>query len=111
MGIEMLVGARISPERGPQFQPWLDADTKKSGPVLYLAAEGSESLVERMKAWEIHHDTTVLVDGFQVIRTPPDLSDGAGRNCGGQAVPQLGYHNGLRDVAAHKWLWSSIVID
>jgi hypothetical protein len=57
---------------------WLGADVTKSGPVLYLAAEGSESLVERMRAWEIHHDTTVPAAGFQVVRNPPDLSDEEG---------------------------------
>ena len=57
---------------------WLEADVTKSGPVLYLAAEGSETLVERMKAWKIHHDTTVPAIGFQVVRNPPDLSDEEG---------------------------------
>jgi archaellum biogenesis ATPase FlaH len=57
---------------------WLDADVTKSGPVLYLAAEGSETLVERMKAWEIHHETIVPPEGFQVVRNPPDLTDGEG---------------------------------
>ena len=57
---------------------WLEAEVTKSGPVLYLAAEGSETLVERMRAWEIHHTTTVPPDGFQVVRNPPDLSDGEG---------------------------------
>jgi RecA-family ATPase len=57
---------------------WLDADVTKSGPVLYLAAEGAETLVERMTAWEIHHDTIVPAEGFQVVRNPPELTDGEG---------------------------------
>ena len=58
--------------------PWLDAEVMKRGPVLYLAAEGSETLVERMEAWEIQHETIVPAEGLQVVRNPPDLTDEEG---------------------------------
>ena len=54
---------------------WLEAEVHQSGPVLYLAAEGTETLVERMAAWEIQHQATVPWDGFQVVQHPPELTD------------------------------------
>lgn len=87
-------------------QPWLGAEVKNPGPVLYLAAEGSESLVERMKAWEIHHHTTVPTDGFQVVRNPPDLTDGGGIDVLCQALECRPYSAVVIDTFGKSLGWA-----
>ena len=85
---------------------WLEAEVTKSGSVLYLAAEGSETLVERMKAWEIHHHATVPPDGFQVVRNPPDLSDGEGIDALCEALKSRAYSLVVIDTFGKSLGWA-----
>jgi hypothetical protein len=53
---------------------WLEAEMLGSGPVLYIPAEGSETLTERLRAWEIQHDRSVPKNRFCIATSIPDLS-------------------------------------
>jgi hypothetical protein len=51
-------------------EPWLGHEIYTSGPVLYVAAEGSETLIERLQAWSVQHDRPLedLERGFFTLR-------------------------------------------
>jgi hypothetical protein len=72
-------------------QPWLGADTRKSGAVLYIAAEGAETLIERLNAWSVQHDRAVPADSFFTIESAPQLSEGVYMDVLCAALDSRGY--------------------
>jgi hypothetical protein len=54
---------------------WLGNEITKQGPVLYVAAEGVETIAERLDAWCQQTGLAVPSDQFQVMTTPTQLHD------------------------------------
>jgi AAA domain-containing protein len=54
---------------------WLGTDVIRQGPVLYVAAEGPETIAERLDAWCIEHDAEIPSDQFLVMTEPARLSE------------------------------------
>ena len=54
---------------------WLGHEVKSQGPVLYIAAEGVETITERLDAWGQQTGLSVPSDQFQVMTTPAQLND------------------------------------
>lgn len=52
--------------------PWFGREILRTGPVIYLAAEGAEGINQRITAWEQFHDATVG-DDFIVIGEGPNF--------------------------------------
>jgi hypothetical protein len=58
-------------------RPWLGHEVKSQGPVLYVAAEGVETIAERLDAWCAQNGLTVPSDQFHVMTAPAQLHDPA----------------------------------
>src|ERR1039458_4579545 len=56
-------------------RPWLGNEVTQRGPVLYVAAEGVETIAERLDAWHQQTGLVVPSDQFQVMITPTQLHD------------------------------------
>jgi len=56
-------------------RPWLGRELKSQGPVLYVAAEGVETIIERLDAWSAQNGLVVPSDQFHVMTTPAQLHD------------------------------------
>jgi RecA-family ATPase len=56
-------------------RPWLGNEVKQHGPILYIAAEGVETIAERLDAWCQQTGLVVPSDQFQVMITPTQLHD------------------------------------
>jgi hypothetical protein len=56
-------------------RPWLGNEMKRQGPVLYVAAEGVETIAERLDAWCQQNGESVPSEQFQVMTTPAQLHD------------------------------------
>ena len=54
---------------------WLGSTMLTSGPVLYVAAEGPETVAERTDTWEKQHDQTIPAANFHVMTAPAQLTD------------------------------------
>lgn len=55
--------------------PWQGNDTKP-GNVLYIAAEGFFTMLERARAWALYHDIE-LPENFHIVKEPVNLSEPA----------------------------------
>jgi hypothetical protein len=53
---------------------WLGHEMVTNGPALYVAAEGAETIAERVEIWEKQHDLAVP-DSFHIMSTPAHLTD------------------------------------
>ena len=60
-------------------RPWLGNEVKQHGPILYIAAEGVETIAERLDAWCQQTGLVVPSDQFQVMITPTQLHDPGAR--------------------------------
>jgi hypothetical protein len=58
-------------------RPWLGHEVKRQGPILYIAAEGVETMVERLEAWSKQTGQSVPSELFHVMTVPAQLSDEA----------------------------------
>jgi hypothetical protein len=56
---------------------WLGHEVRRQGPVLYVAAEGAETMAERLDAWCAYTGLSIPPGQFQVMTTPPALHDPA----------------------------------
>ena len=56
-------------------RPWLGNEVKRQGPVLYVAAEGVETIAERLDAWCQQTGESVPLESFQVMTSPAQLHD------------------------------------
>jgi hypothetical protein len=56
-------------------RPWLGNEVTRRGPILYVAAEGVETIAERLDAWCQQTGLVVPSDQFQVMITPTQLHD------------------------------------
>jgi len=74
-------------------RPWLGNELKKQGPVLYVAAEGVETIAERLDAWCKQTGESVPSEQFQVMTTPAQLHDPV------QALYLLGWIDIHRPIA------------
>ena len=54
---------------------WLGHDIRLHGPVLYVAAEGADSIAERCDAWTAQHGGELVPDSFHVKQSPAQLTD------------------------------------
>ena len=56
-------------------RPWLGREVKRQGLVLYVAAEGVETITERLDAWSTETGLTVPSELFRVMTAPARLHD------------------------------------
>jgi RecA-family ATPase len=56
-------------------RPWLGNEITKQGPILYVAAEGVETIAERLDAWCQQTGESLPSEQFQVMTTPAQLHD------------------------------------
>jgi RecA-family ATPase len=54
---------------------WLGHPVKQAGPVLYVAAEGAETIAERLDAWSSQTGLSIPSEQFSVMPTPARLND------------------------------------
>jgi hypothetical protein len=50
-------------------RPWLDHIVRKPGPVVYIAAEGLNTMRERITAWKVHYGVEDSIDNLIVLNT------------------------------------------
>ena len=65
-------------------RPWLGNEIKQQGSILYVAAEGVETIAERLDAWCQQTGESVPSESFQVMTSPTQLHDPV------QALNQIG---------------------
>ena len=54
---------------------WHEQETRKSGPVFYIAGEGFSGINRRIKAWSIHHKQDLINIPFFVSDRPAQFLD------------------------------------